>query len=392
MSAISVLIADEDPQLRPALAELIRSEPGLELVGAAEDANRAIELCEAHQPDVAVIDVKMPGGGGARAARCILEHSPQTKIVAYSAYDDRGVVLDMVRAGARSYLLKGTPAGEVVAAVKRAARGEAVLSPEVAIGVVGELATRMQRSERERMTRLELRTRIRRIIDHQELSSVFQPIVELDAGTPVGVEALSRFSDQPLQSPDHWFADAERAGLRPELELAAARAAASRLEDLPPSGFMSLNLSPQTLARYGEALVDSRAASFMIEITEHAAIDDYDALRTQLDALRVMGVRLAVDDAGAGFASLRHTLQLAPDFIKLDVSLTKGIDEDRSRRALAAGLIGFARELPAEIIAEGIETSAELETLQELGVRYGQGFFLAAPGELPLGSDRFPPT
>jgi EAL domain-containing protein (putative c-di-GMP-specific phosphodiesterase class I) len=297
----------------------------------------------------------------------------------------------MVRAGARSYLLKGTPAGEVVSAVTRAARGEAVLSPEVAIGVVGELATRMRQSERDRTTRLELRARIRRIIERQELESVFQPIVELDGGMPAGVEALSRFNDAPLRTPDQWFADADRAGLRAELELAAARSAAAHVDDLPPSGFMSLNISAATLTRCGDVLVDGHPARFALEITEHAEIEDFGALREQIERLRALGVRLAVDDAGAGFASLRHTLQLAPDFIKLDVSLTKGIDEDRSRRALAAGLIGFARELPAEIIAEGIETSAELETLQELGVRFGQGFFLAAPGELPLTNDRFPP-
>jgi EAL domain-containing protein (putative c-di-GMP-specific phosphodiesterase class I)/FixJ family two-component response regulator len=391
MSAITVLIADHDPQLRSALAELIRSEPGLELVGVAQDANEAISLGETSRPDVAIIAVKMPAGGGARAARCILEQSPDTNIVAYSAFDDRAIVLDMVRAGATSYVLKGTPAGEVVGAIVRAARGEAVLSPEVAIGVVGELATRMRQSERDRTTRLELQARTRRLIERRALGAMFQPIVELDAGVAVGVEALSRFNEEPLQSAEAWFADAERAGLRAELELAAARSASARADDLPPAGYMSLNVSPQTLAECGRVLADMRPERFMVEITEHAAIEDYAALRTEIDALRGMGVRVAVDDAGAGFASLRHTLQLAPDFIKLDVSLTKGIDEDRSRRALAAGLIGFARELPAEVIAEGIETSGELEALQELGVRYGQGFFLAAPGELPLGSDRFPP-
>jgi EAL domain-containing protein (putative c-di-GMP-specific phosphodiesterase class I) len=249
----------------------------------------------------------------------------------------------------------------------------------------------MRQSERDRTTRLELQARTRRLIERRALGAMFQPIVELDAGVAVGVEALSRFNEEPLQSAEAWFADAERAGLRAELELAAARSASARADDLPPAGYMSLNVSPQTLAECGRVLADMRPERFMVEITEHAAIEDYAALRTEIDALREMGVRVAVDDAGAGFASLRHTLQLAPDFIKLDVSLTKGIDEDRSRRALAAGLIGFARELPAEVIAEGIETSGELEALQELGVRYGQGFFLAAPGELPLGSDRFPP-
>ena len=120
----------------------------------------------------------------------------------------------------------------------------------------------------------------------------------------------------------------------------------------------------------------------MIELTEHAVIDDYEALRPHIARLRAAGGRLAVDDAGAGFASLRHTLQLAPEFLKLDTSLTRGIDHDRGRRALAVGLIGFAGELGSEIIAEGIETREELDALRSLGVHRGQGLYLAAPGPI----------
>jgi EAL domain-containing protein (putative c-di-GMP-specific phosphodiesterase class I) len=121
----------------------------------------------------------------------------------------------------------------------------------------------------------------------------------------------------------------------------------------------------------------------VFEITEHHAIEDYVALRPLLDGLRAQGARLAVDDAGAGFASLRHTLQLSPDFIKLDISLIRGIDHEPRQRALAAGLIAFANDVGAAIIAEGIETAGELAALRELGVPYGQGFHLAPPAALP---------
>src|SRR5207249_836356 len=113
----------------------------------------------------------------------------------------------------------------------------------------------------------------------------------------------------------------------------------------------------------------------IVEITEHAPIDDYDHFGTSLAELRALGADLAIDDAGAGFASLRHILLLDPQFIKLDRTLIKSIATDRSRQALAAGLISFAAKTSATIIAEGIECQAEMDALRALGVSYGQGFF-----------------
>jgi EAL domain-containing protein (putative c-di-GMP-specific phosphodiesterase class I) len=117
-------------------------------------------------------------------------------------------------------------------------------------------------------------------------------------------------------------------------------------------------------------------------MTEHARIDDYKGVNGALARIRELGVRLAIDDAGAGFASLRHILRLAPEIIKLDRTLIDRIESDRSRQALAAGLISFAEKIEATIIAEGIERSAEVEALLNLGVSYGQGFFFAKPAPL----------
>ena len=108
-------------------------------------------------------------------------------------------------------------------------------------------------------------------------------------------------------------------------------------------------------------------------------VKDYAELCRALRPLRERGVRLAVDDAGAGFASLNHILALNPDIIKLDVSLTGGIDHDSARQALASSLMAFAARIGATVVAEGIETLRELEALQILGIRYGQGFLLGAP-------------
>jgi EAL domain-containing protein (putative c-di-GMP-specific phosphodiesterase class I) len=147
---------------------------------------------------------------------------------------------------------------------------------------------------------------------------------------------------------------------------------------------MSLNLSPETTVspRFLELLEQVPGERVVIEVTEHAAVEDYDALDPVLQRIRGRGGRLAIDDAGSGYASLRHILRLAPDVIKLDVTLTRDIGTDRARRALASALVSFAGEIGATIVAEGIETASEMEALRGLGVHQGQGFHLARPAPL----------
>lgn len=379
---ISVLIADDDPRIRAALAACLELNSLLELAGSAADAEAAIRLAGQSQPDVALVDFHMPGGGQ-EAVRGILECSPATRIIALSGSDDRATVLEMVRAGAASYVVKGTDPDEIVETILRSARGESILSATVANSVIGELTAHLEHQELEESETRALAERIRRAISDELFIPVFQPIVDLATQNTVGLEALTRFTAEPAQSPDRWFADAEKVDLRAELELAAATAAVKRFAEAAAAGYLSLNLSPNTLPSSQALGGPVGGERLVIEITEHAAIDDYQGLAPTLNTLRDHGIRIAVDDAGAGFASLRHTLQLAPDFIKLDVSLTRGIDADRRRRALAAGLIGFANELDAAIIAEGVETAAEYDTLRALGVAYGQGHYFAQPAPLP---------
>jgi EAL domain-containing protein (putative c-di-GMP-specific phosphodiesterase class I) len=126
-------------------------------------------------------------------------------------------------------------------------------------------------------------------------------------------------------------------------------------------------------------LCDGDLSRVVLEITEHTTVEDYAKLHEVLRPLRERGMRLSIDDAGAGYSSFRHILRLRPDFIKLDISLTRDIDSDRGRRALAAALIGFARETGAELIAEGVETESELATLRKLGVHKAQGYLLGRP-------------
>jgi EAL domain-containing protein (putative c-di-GMP-specific phosphodiesterase class I)/response regulator of citrate/malate metabolism len=383
LDRIRVLLADDEPVVRAALAELIESEDTLELVGVAKDAEEAIDLALRERPDVALLDVKMPAGGGPRAAREIRIGSLQTRVVALSAYEDRTSVLELLRAGAVGYLVKGTRAVEIVKMIRNVTRGDVVLSSEVMGDILEELTGRLQvEGEEEELLRIQSE-RIRDVLDNGKISMVFQPIVDLEAEVVVGFEALARFPT-PERPPQTWFTEAAAVGLRQELELAAVEAALAVLPEAPREPYLSVNAMPDTLSSAGLAklLAAAPAERLVLEITEHAPVRDYEALNAAMRRMRGRGIRLAVDDAGSGFASLRHILQLAPDIIKIDIALTRNVYKDPARRALAAGLISFAAELGATIVAEGIQTRQELEALRDLGVRYGQGFYLGRPGPI----------
>jgi EAL domain-containing protein (putative c-di-GMP-specific phosphodiesterase class I)/CheY-like chemotaxis protein len=381
---VRVLIADDEPALRGALAELLHHEDRFELVGIAGDADEAIAMAESARPDVALVDVKMPAGGGPRAAREIGRISPDTRVIALSAFEDRPTVLEMLRSGAVGYLVKGTPAEDILASIARVADGGTSLSAEVVGGIVHELTSQLRREEIEREQIETRRGEIRRFLDGEGLSMAFQPIVELATSRLVGYEALARFRSFPLRPPDQWFAEATALELGVQLELEAMRHALTALSRIPETAYLSLNCSHRAAMSPGlTGLLTPFGSRLVVEITEHEQVDDYDDLVVALAELRSNGIRIAIDDAGAGYASLRHTLLLAPDIVKIDIALTRRIDIDRGRRALASALVAFADEMDMTIVAEGIETEAELATLLELGVRFGQGYYLAEPGPLP---------
>lgn len=213
---------------------------------------------------------------------------------------------------------------------------------------------------------------------------VFQPIYDLSRQRMRGVEALARFDVPPARGPDRWFDMAERVGLGAELELKAVTEALPALDLLPPPMFLCVNVSPALVYAdaFRAALAHRDVSRLVIEITEHVTVTDYAALCAALKPLRERGLRVAVDDAGAGFASMRHILNIEPSVIKLDMSLTRDIDTDDRRRALAKGLIAFAHEIGCFISAEGVETDGELGMLGALGVDMAQGYFFDRP--LPL--------
>jgi EAL domain-containing protein (putative c-di-GMP-specific phosphodiesterase class I) len=222
--------------------------------------------------------------------------------------------------------------------------------------------------------------RIRNVLTRGGLSMVFQPIVRLTDGMLVGLEGLSRFRVYPARPPSEWFAAATGAGVRMELELAAVSAALAELDSVPRGVFLAVNVSPPTVCSVRlHELISKAPDRVVVEVTEHAPVDDYASLSDCVTTLRGRGTRLAIDDVGAGFSSLRHILRLAPELVKLDASLTFEIAGDPARRALASSLVAFARGIEARIVAEGIEAQEDLDVLRELGVDYGQGYHLGAP-------------
>jgi EAL domain-containing protein (putative c-di-GMP-specific phosphodiesterase class I)/CheY-like chemotaxis protein len=380
---IRVLIADDEPALRGALADLLEHEDDVVLIGTAGDADEAIALAGDERPDVALVDVSMPAGGGARAAREIARCSPDTRVIALSAFEDRPTVLEMLRAGAVGYLVKGTAGEEIVDSIQKVMAGGASLSTEVIAGIVAELTDQLRRQEHEREHLDARRGEIERFVAGEGVSMAFQPIADLATGATVGLEALARFSSPPPRPPNEWFAEAVALALGVQLELTTVTQALRALPRVPEGVYLALNCSHRAaVSQELTALLAPHAERLVIEITEHEAIEDYDALVDALAPLRARGTRIAIDDAGAGFASLRHTLHIAPDIVKLDMSLTRDIGGDRTKRALAAALVSFAEEVGFTLVAEGIETREELDALRELGVACGQGFFLAEPGPL----------
>jgi EAL domain-containing protein (putative c-di-GMP-specific phosphodiesterase class I) len=235
------------------------------------------------------------------------------------------------------------------------------------------------------------------VIARRAFGPVFQPIVELRHNAIVGYEAITRFGDSNAivgyealtrftdgSDPELMFVQAAAVGLGPELETVTLGAALAASEALPESAWLNLNASPD-LIMAGEplgTLLRGSRRRLVLEVTEHTAIADYPAFRAAIAALGLK-VDLAVDDAGAGFSSLRHILELHPAFVKLDRSLVAGIESDEARHAMVVGLNHFARATGCRLIAEGIETDGELAVLRALDIPLGQGYLLGRP--LPVG-------
>ena len=379
---IRVLVADDEMVIRAALSDLLVTEPGFELAGAAANAAEAVELAAAQAPDVALLDVRMPGGGLA-AAEGIREASPATRVLILSASDDREASVEMFRAGAVGFLLKGGRVDDILSGIRDAMQG-GVRPP------VRDLDDAEAPPPWRTLHPAQTLAAVRRFIDGNDMRVVLQPVVELSSRVVLGYEAFTRFDVQPLRSPSEWLAAADSVGFGLELELAALELALGELAHLPADCYLAVNISARTAASPQLAAVLRLASAdrVVLEIYEHQDLVDYESLGATLAPLRQSGLRVAVDDARSGASTLRHVLQLSPDLIKLDIRRPGGRRLDESG---VAALASFARTLGAELVVEGIETASEFETLVALGVRYGQGYELGRPAPANQRSAAAPP-
>ncbi|MGL5447021.1 MAG: sensor domain-containing phosphodiesterase [Rhabdaerophilum sp.] len=250
--------------------------------------------------------------------------------------------------------------------------------------VFAEMAAEEIAQERNaRRSKDEMTARIKDVLTREAFNPVFQPIFDLKTGAAMGVECLCRFPGDAQRSPDVWFKEANACELGLALEIATMRKALAASRNFPRDLYVSVNASPELVmsGQLPAVLSAYPGRRIVIELTEHARVEDYVMLNAALKLLRSRGYDIAVDDAGSGYSSLQHIIQIAPNIIKLDIALTRGVDTDQARRALISALIYFARETGAMIIAEGIETEQECTSLRALGIDKGQGYLLGRPLE-----------
>ena len=223
-----------------------------------------------------------------------------------------------------------------------------------------------------------LHSALTELIETEDIEIAFQPIIDLRSGACLGVEALSRFPE-PFDLPEQLFADADGVGLSLELERLAIREAWHGLEWLQHEQFLAFNVSPDALLELGrraQLRTDLPLSQLVVEVTEQSVVRCYDDLRDVVAPLRAQGLRVAVDDAGAGYSSLQHIVELRPDFIKVDRSLVHGVADDHVRRVAVSAFVLLSLDLGATVIAEGVERPRDLSALSELGVDAAQGYLL----------------
>jgi EAL domain-containing protein (putative c-di-GMP-specific phosphodiesterase class I)/DNA-binding response OmpR family regulator len=366
--------------------ELI-ARPGIDLVGVLELVDGDLRVLALRARGIPVGEIPSPEPAAAADLRARAFRGPWLEPVPGGAITSVvGALAETLRLAAAAcvplqshgrpvaLLLAGSGADDAMAVLARRLPAIEAFGA-VAGAILGPALADRHRDDARRAT-------IERIIAGRAFRPVFQPVVELETGRIVGYEALTRFGEET--PPDRVFADAAACGLGRELELATLEAALAVAERLPPDVWLSLNVSPDLVLAGADlrALLGRTNRSLVVEMTEHTPVADYPALRA---ALADLGdhVRTAVDDAGAGWSSFRHIVELEPDFVKIDIGLVRAIERDRARQAFVAGLDYFSLKTGCSLIAEGIETEAERTALRSLAVSLGQGYLLGRPAPLP---------
>lgn len=382
-----VLLVDDTPA-NVKLLRAILERAGLRHVRSYTDPREAVASLH-QQPDLALVDLHMPHLDGYAVLERLVERAGGSYLPALVLTADASpeALRRALESGAQDFVTKPFDATEVLLRVRNLLQ-TSYLHKELRLHnrwLRSKVDEQRAHEEAERGERSQQEARISAVLRSRALSPVYQPVAEVSTGRVVGVEALSRFSGEPVRSPDVWFAEADRVGLGTDLQLLAIQQALQALDKLPREVFLAVNLTPAVVLDPNRRLLsmtEGMLDRLVLELTEQVPVEDYDALNAAIAPLREGGACLAVDDTGAGYAGLKHLIALGPEVVKLDLSLTRGIDHDPARRALASALVSFGRDTGARVVAEGVETPAEYEALRALEVPLAQGYFIARPQPL----------
>ena len=384
------ILAVDDEETNIALLKRTLGKAGFTNVHTLTDSRLVVETVESYEPDLILLDLHMPYLDGYQVMEKLSRVLPvdtYLPILVMTADINEDARRRAIAFGARDFITKPFQLNETLLRIRnlletrllhtKLARENAGLRAQVAQAEPSTIEVDERRQQLDRVSRA---------VEGEGLVVVFQPIVDIATGVVVGAEGLSRFSLPPIQPPDVWFREAAEVGLGIHLELAAVRAAAVQMDQIPADAFMSFNVSPDTLRSpmLIEALANVPPSRVVIEMTEQMQYEDDGPVLQAVSDLRKRGFRFAIDDAGAGYAGLDRILRFEPEIIKLDRGLIASVDIDSSRQALIATLTRFADQIGCAVIAEGIESQAEMVALQSLGVRLGQGYHIARPAPLPI--------
>jgi EAL domain-containing protein (putative c-di-GMP-specific phosphodiesterase class I) len=239
-------------------------------------------------------------------------------------------------------------------------------------------------TEKEKLLRKRARE-LRGIIDRGRISTVYQPIMDLRSQTTIGYEALSRGPAGQFETPDMLFRVAYEAELVMKLERLCRRRALRGLKRVGPDQLMFINVEPISLfdPKLAASVPASHVGQVVFELTEHAAISDFAMFRQAARLVRQAGFRFAIDDVGSAYSGLRVIAEVEPDFIKLDMELTRGAHSNRVKLDLVKAIAQFCGDAAIPMIVEGIETAAELEAIESIGVHLAQGFLFGRPSNTP---------
>jgi EAL domain-containing protein (putative c-di-GMP-specific phosphodiesterase class I) len=372
-SAGRVLVVDDEPVTARSYARAL-SAAGFD-VAVAHDGREAAALANGQAFDVIVSDIAMPDMDGLALLRAIRQADLDVPMIFMTGSPALESAVAAIEYGAFRYLLKPVAPAALLDVVERGVRVHRLARVRREAAMVRELDGKPIGD------RAGLEARFASAI--AKLWVAAQPIVSWSARQIFAYETLLRTDEPTLRSPIDFFDAAERLGRAPELgRLIRARLAAQMLESPPPAPLF-VNLHPSDLEDpelyADEGALTPFARQVVLEITERAALDRIHELGTRVTRLRELGYRIAIDDLGAGYAGLTSFAQLEPEVVKVDMSLVRGIDRSAVKQKLVRSIIALCTELGIHLIAEGIETPAERDTLIALGGDLCQGYLFARP-------------